>query len=584
MLNDWQKKFLKNLQDKKLLREGQIAEVEAMLSSGQKTLFEILAKGGFVDGEKLAKAVADFFNLPYVNLLEKEIPNELLLILPRKLAEENNALCFAKEKNILSVALIDPNDYVTREAVDFFVASNGLNAQYFVCSTFSFAEVAKRLGTFSAEVQSAVSAASKARAVNVKQEENENFSEVVKRAPVAEIVSMVIKNAINNHSSDIHIEPFESYSRVRFRVDGILSTVLNLPIYLHDSIISRIKVLSGLKIDETRVPQDGRFKFKGEQTEYDLRVSVMPLFGKEKVTMRILDISGTALTLDQLGFSENTRQIIGQAIKQTYGMVLVSGPTGSGKSTTLFSILSLLNKEGINITTLEDPIEYNIPGINQAQIRPEVKFTFASGLRSLMRQDPDIIMVGEIRDSETAEMAVHAALTGHLLFSTLHTNDSIGSIPRLIDMKVEPFLLASTLNLVIAQRLTRRICPKCKESYELGEEASQKIKNQLKSLSKELLPAGINLNLQKLIVYKGKGCTSCKNTGYTGRLVISEVLPINNRLRELIVNDFPQEKVRAEIASLGLINLLQDGIIKALLGMTTVEEVFRVSKEIEDQD
>jgi len=586
MLNDWQKKIIKRLISRKLLRESQSAEIAAMLASGNKTLFEVLAKAGFVDGEKLALETAEFFNLPYVNLLEKEIKPEDLLILPKKMMEDHHCLCFSKTGKKINVAILDPADYEAKEAIDFFGASGGWEVKYHVCSFFCLTEISKRLGTFSAEVQSAVSAATKERESVLKQETDspENFAEVVKRAPVAEIVTMFVKNAIANHSSDIHIEPFENYSRIRFRVDGILNTVLNLPIYLHDSIISRIKVLAGLKIDETRIPQDGRFKFKNEEIEYDLRVSVMPLFGREKATLRILDISGDALTLEQLGFSENSRQIIDQAIKQTYGMILVTGPTGSGKSTTLFSILSMLNKEGINITTLEDPIEYNIQGINQAQIRPEVKFTFASGLRSLMRQDPDIIMVGEIRDSETAEMAVHAALTGHLLFSTLHTNDSLGSIPRLIDMKVEPFLLASTLNLVIAQRLTRRICPKCKQSYELAEDVSDKIRNQLKNLSNDALPSILNLATPKIIAYRGLGCANCKNTGYSGRVVISELLPISNQLRELIANDFPRDEVDKEILNLKMINLLQDGIIKALLGLTTVEEVFRMSKEMEDQN
>ena len=409
-----------------------------------------------------------------------------------------------------------------------------------------------------------------------------NLEEVVKSAPVAQIVSMIVKQAIEAHASDIHIEPFENASRVRFRIDGILNTVLNLPTYVHDSIISRIKVISGLKIDETRIPQDGRFKYDESGHEFDLRVSIMPLSGKEKATLRVLDVSSKSLTLSQLGFSEKVQSIIETALKQTYGMILITGPTGSGKSTTLFSILSKMNKEGSNITTLEDPIEYNIVGINQAQVRPEVNFTFASGLRALMRQDPDIIMVGEIRDSETAEMAVHAALTGHLLFSTLHTNDAVGSIPRLIDMKVEPFLLASTINLIIAQRLSRRICSKCKESYELAPDVETKVRAELAKVPPDQLPKEVDLQ-KKLMIFRGRGCPVCKNTGYTGRVVIAEILPITDKMRAAIANGFNKAEVDKELKRIGVINLLQDGIIKSLQGVTSLEEVFRVSKEIEEQ-
>jgi type IV pilus assembly protein PilB len=399
---------------------------------------------------------------------------------------------------------------------------------------------------------------------------------------VAQIVSVIVKHAVESRASDIHIEPFENGSRVRYRIDGVLQTVLTLPLYIHDSVISRIKVLSNLKIDETRVPQDGRFKFETADLKYDLRVSIMPLSGREKATLRVLDIATKALALEQLGFIETMRLMIDKAAEEPFGMVLVTGPTGSGKSTTLFSILSKLNDEGVNITTLEDPIEYNIPGINQAQIRPEVKFTFASGLRALMRQDPDVIMVGEIRDNETAEMAVHAALTGHMLFSTLHTNDALGAIPRLMDMKVEPFLLASTLTLIVAQRLSRRICSKCKEQYELPPDAAKRVREILAGLAPNLLPAGVDLN--KLAGWRGKGCPLCKNTGYSGRVVAAETLPISEKMRGIIANGFKQEEVKKELERSPMITLAQDGVIKALQGITTLEEVMRVSKEEKEQE
>ncbi len=584
MLNNWQKKFSNFLIEKKLLRENQLKDVEILLLSEGKGFMETLTKGGFVDNEKLAEKAGDFFGFPYVNLLEQEISQEIFNFLPEKIIADHSCVCFFKKENLVHIALAEPDNLATREVLDFWASSKNLIIKYFVASSYSLAEVKRRFSGFSNEVASVVSQASKERESLEKEsiENVENFSEVVKKAPVSEIVTMIIKNAVVNKASDIHIEPYEGYSRVRFRVDGILNTVLNLPVHIHDSIISRIKVLSGLKIDETRVPQDGRFKFKAPGVDYDLRVSTMPLFGKEKATLRILDISGKALTLEQLGFNEKLRTVIDQALRQTYGMILVTGPTGSGKSTTLFSMLSMLNKEGINITTLEDPIEYNIPGINQAQIRPEVKFSFASGLRSLLRQDPDIIMVGEIRDGETAEMAVHAALTGHLLFSTLHTNDSLGAIPRLVDMKVEPFLLASTLNLVIAQRLARRLCPRCKEEVLLSLETSNKIKKELVAVNEEYKGL-IKEEQGRIKAYKAVGCSFCKETGYSGRVVVAEVLPISGKLKEIISSDFNREEMEKEVLAMGIPSLLQDGLQKVLLGVTTIEEVFRVANEIEEQ-
>ncbi|MBT5503305.1 type II/IV secretion system protein [Candidatus Falkowbacteria bacterium] len=586
MLRENQKNLLHFLVGKKAIREIQEQEVENVLkSANDKDLREILVKGGFVDAEVLAQAEAEFYNHPYVNLILEKLTAEVNDVLPRNLAEQHFVLCFSKHGTKLKLALAKPEDYDAREALDFWASSKGYTVEYYVCSLHAWQEKFQNYNVFGEDVASAVDQVEKEREEKKDEDDlsTDNIEEVIKRAPVAQIVSMIVKHAVESRASDIHIEPFEKSSRVRYRIDGILTTVLTVPAHVHDSIISRIKVLSNLKIDETRVPQDGRFKYKSGKHEFDLRVSVMPLSGKEKVTMRLLDVSSKALSLEQLGFSDNIIEIIHKALKQTFGMVLVTGPTGSGKSTTLFSLLSILNKEGVNITTLEDPIEYNVPGINQAQVRPEVKFTFASGLRSLMRQDPDIIMVGEIRDSETAEMSVHAALTGHLLFSTLHTNDSIGSVPRLVDMKVEPFLLASTLNLVIAQRLGRRICSKCKEKTPLPEETANKIRKELAKLPRRLLPKDINLE-GELSGYKGKGCPACKNSGYSGRVVFSEVLPINEKMRSLIANNFPKAEVLKELAEIGVVSLLQDGIIKALQGSTALEEVFRVSKEVEEQE
>ncbi len=586
MIKEIQKKLLNFLLQKGVIREAQLRELENILAANaNKELREVAVKGGFIDAERLAQTEAEFFNYPYISLLQQNIPEDAQAVLPLTLAEQHFAICFSREDKKLKIAIAKPEDYNAREAIDFWAANKNFAVEYYLCSVYAWQEALKKYGAFGTDVATAVSQVEEERKEKELEDvSTENIEEVIKSAPVSQIVSMIVKHGIESRASDIHIEPYENISRVRFRIDGILNTVLTLPGYIHDSVISRIKVLSDLKIDETRVPQDGRFKYETGQQGYDLRVSIMPLAGKEKATLRILDMSNKALTLEQLGFSDSIRAIVKKALEQTYGMILVTGPTGSGKSTTLFSILSELNKEGVNITTLEDPVEYNIPGINQAQVRPEVKFTFASGLRSLMRQDPDIIMVGEIRDNETAEMAVHAALTGHLLFSTLHTNDSLGAIPRLIDMKLEPFLLASTLNLIIAQRLSRRICSKCKEQYPLPADVAVRVRQQLKDISADKLPAEIDLTKNELFGYKGKGCPVCKNTGYSGRVVISEALPISDKMRIIIANGFAQVEVEKELDRLGRINLIQDGLIKALLGVTTMEEVFRVSKEVEEQE
>ncbi|NQT49897.1 type II/IV secretion system protein [Candidatus Kuenenbacteria bacterium] len=586
MIKEQHKKLLGFLLQKGALREKQVEEVKNILkSSEEKSLRDILIKGGFVDAEKLAQFEAEFFNYPYENLMQRKVNPDIQEIMPLNLAEQHSAICFDQQGQKLKIAIAKPEDYDAREAIDFWASSKGFSVEYYLCSIYAWQEALKRYGAFGDDVATALGEVEKDQEEKKLEEDisTDNIEEVIKSAPVAQIVSMIIKHGVESRASDIHIEPFEKSSRVRFRIDGILNTVLTLPSYIHDSVISRIKVLSNLKIDETRVPQDGRSKIHIGKQDYDLRISVMPLAGKEKITIRILDTGSKALTLEQLGFSKELRDVIATALKQTYGMILVTGPTGSGKSTTLFSILSSMNKEGINISTLEDPVEYNIPGINQAQVRPEVKFTFAAGLRALMRQDPDIIMVGEIRDHETGEMGVHAALTGHLLFSTLHTNDSIGAVPRLMDMKVEPFLLASTLNLIIAQRLGRRICSKCKESYDLPNDVAEKVKRELQKVDPKKLPKEIDLTGQ-LKAYRGKGCAICKNTGYSGRIVISEVLPITEKMRIIISNGFKKPEVLEELKRIGMISLLQDGIIKSLQGFTSLEEIFRVSKEVEEQE
>ena len=404
----------------------------------------------------------------------------------------------------------------------------------------------------------------------------------IKEAPVAKIVSTILEFAFKSRASDIHIEPFAKESRVRYRIDGILHTSLTLPKSIHNAVIARVKVLARLKLDETRIPQDGRIRLVVSGREVDFRVSTLPLTNSEKVVMRILDTVSGVQTLESLGFNQIALNRIKEGIKKTSGMVLITGPTGSGKTTTLYSILNILNQEGVNISTLEDPIEYEIKGINQSQVRPRIGFSFANGLRSLLRQDPNIIMVGEIRDEETAELSIHASLTGHLVLSTLHTNDAIGSVYRLLDMKVERFLLASTLKVIVAQRLARRLCEHCKKETTLSEDARQEIVDELKTLPERVIKLELPnfTKLEELFsrykLYQAVGCQRCENTGYSSRISIAEVLEIDEKLKQMI-ND-GDSSVNEEVVR-GLqdfISIKQDGIIKVLQGITTMEEVLRV--------
>jgi len=399
---------------------------------------------------------------------------------------------------------------------------------------------------------------------------------VVKGAPVSRIVSVMFKAAVDQNASDIHIEPYGNVSRVRFRIDGILRTAITLPLFMHAAIISRVKVLANLKLDETRIPQDGRIRMEVSGRPVDFRVSTLPVVDFEKVVMRILSADAAVPTLEALGFRAEHVEVIKNEIRRPHGLFLVSGPTGSGKSTTLYTVLSMRNEEGVNIITLEDPIEYYLKGANQSQIRPEINYSFATGLRSILRQDPNIIMVGEIRDSETAELSVHAALTGHLIFSTIHTNDALGVTPRLIDLGVEPFLLSATLNVAIAQRLGRRICQHCRAEIEVAPDAREFISKEIVRIPKKFM-AGRDPETIKL--YRGAGCTHCAMSGYIGRIAICEVMMVTDNMRKIIESGFPNDEAKKEAVAQEMLTIKQDGVLKALDGFTTIEEVMRITRE-----
>lgn len=396
---------------------------------------------------------------------------------------------------------------------------------------------------------------------------------VIKEAPIAKIVNTILEFAVKSRASDVHIEPEETKTRVRYRIDGVLQEKLTLPKGIHDAVISRIKILSEMKIDEKRLPQDGRFYFKLGLEENDLRISTLPTVFGEKVVMRLLKKTGGLPTLHELGLRGTPLKDLEAAILRPYGIILVTGPTGSGKTTTLYSVLSLLNKPSVNILTLEDPVEYQINGVNQVQINPQAGLTFATGLRSFLRQDPNIILVGEIRDKETTQLAIQAALTGHLVFSTLHTNDASTSIPRLIDLGGEPFLIASVLNASVAQRIVRRVCTYCKKTYEPPEEIQKNVREVLADFLPKPYQEG-----KPIVLTKGEGCDECNQTGYLGRIAIFEVLKISSTINTMILRQVNAKEILAAAKKEGLITMQQDGYLKALDGITTIEEVLQVSE------
>ncbi len=530
-----------------------------------------------ISDEDWAQAKGVFYDILYINLIGRKIESDILNILPQDLSENYQMIVFSKETNNLEAGLVDPTDFKAIEALNFLARKKKYQVKYYIISEDSYRAAAKQYETLGEEVGEALDTA---EAIFAPKEElggvEADVGEVVKSAPVSKIVSVVLRHAIEGRASDIHIEPVANQSKVRYRIDGVLHTTIVLPIYVHAALVSRIKVMANLKIDETRIPQDGRIRIKVHNKEVDFRISTIPLMGNEKVVMRILDTPEKAPTFNDLGFMGLQAQVVSSNINKPNGLFLLTGPTGSGKSTTLFAALSYLNKEDINIATLEDPVEYYIPGVNQSQIRPEVNFTFATGLRALLRQDPDIIMVGEIRDNETAELAIHAGLTGHSVLTTLHTNSAMGAIPRLFDMHVEPFLLASTLNAVIAQRLVRKICDKCKEEEKIPNDLMEHIKEQLATIPAEAMYGDIDKN--NLVFYRGRGCSHCSQSGYKGRLSIVEAINVTRGLQEIVAKGFSRDQAEAELVKQHFITMEQDGILKTLLGLTSVEEILRVSK------
>jgi len=569
------------LQKKGLLNEKTLQLVRDLLSRG-KTIDQALIGGKYVSEQEFAKARAEVMHLPYVDLTERVIPKETLDLIPQATMDTYAVVPTSFDGKVLEVALLNPQDFHATEALEFMAADRQWTMKYVIAPTSQISSLLKKVQGLGTEVATALAQAKgKFDKRTEKPEDVGKLEEIIKGAPVSRMVSVIMRHAVEGGASDIHIEPIGNESRVRYRIDGVLRTSLVLPIYVHPAVISRIKVLANLKIDETRVPQDGRITQEIAGRKIDFRISTLPVVDNEKVVMRILDTSTSAPTLEGLGFRKEHVAIMNEQMHRPFGMFLVTGPTGSGKSTTLFAALTALNSEGVNISTLEDPVEYYIEGINQSQIRPEIGYTFATGLRALLRQDPNVVMVGEVRDRETGELSVHASLTGHLVFSTLHTNDVFGIVPRLVDMGLEPYLLAATLNLGIAQRLARKICVHCKEPLEVESPIVEKIRRELKLIPKKYVAVGCDVD-GPLVFYHGKGCPRCGDSGYAGRAVLAELYQYTDQAKRIMEKGFSSELAHAEFARQEAITLRQDGILKALDGVTTLEEVFRLSQETQE--
>jgi len=558
----------------KLVEKGKLTQEEAdhyEVTSLQKNtpIDQYLFERSNIDKTEIIKAVADIQNIPFVDLNSPAIDSEAVGLIPETIARKYHVIPyrFDAAEGTIYLGTADPDDV---SIIDFLEKKTG---KKIVLALANQDQIEKMIDlAYSQGLSPEVREALKEYIPDVGGKKFDLGNMAINEAPIAKIVSTILEFSIKSRASDIHIEPEETRTKVRYRVDGILQEKLSLPKTIHDALISRIKILSEMKIDEKRIPQDGRFTFKVGDEVVDLRVSTLPTVNGEKIVMRLLKKTGGIPSLLELGLRGPQLKDIEEAITKPYGIILITGPTGSGKTTTLYSILSRLNKPSVNIMTLEDPVEYQIPGINQVQINPQAGLTFATGLRSFLRQDPNIILVGEIRDKETTQLAIQAALTGHLVFSTLHTNDSSTSIPRLIDLGAEPFLIASVLSVVIAQRICRRICPSCKTYYEPIPQVKENIKSILGSLYPKIYET------QHVKLSKGEGCQECNQTGYLGRIAIFEVLKVSPAVNRMILQQESAKAIEEIAKKEGLIIIKQDGYLKVLEGITTIEEVLRVAE------
>ncbi len=576
--------MLSNKQIKEILSKFEVvpeSEFDKYLAEAdkeRKNVVNYLIEKKIISPTVLYESIAGFFKIPFVDLKNQTIRKDVLFVIPETIASSHNIIAFDSDTKELKVAVTDPEDL---EIFEFLRKKTGLNLKIHLSTPEGINDTLKQYHkSLKAEFNYLNDDISK-----VAEDGDKNLKKLAEDLPVVRIVDTLLEYAIMESASDIHIEPEEKDVIVRYRIDGVLHNVMILPKNVQSGIIARIKILSNLKVDEHRMPQDGRFKIKNKEYKVAFRVSILPTFDGEKLVLRLLNENAQALNLEQIGLQKSALETLKRNIAKPNGIILVTGPTGSGKTTSLYTILNILNKPEVNISTIEDPIEYRMKHVNQSQVNSKIGYTFASGLRAFLRQDPDIIMVGEIRDQETAEIAVHAAMTGHLVLSTIHTNDAAGTMPRLAEMGVPNFLISTTTNLIIAQRLVRKICPNCIQSYNLDAETikdlekSMDMNDILKTLEKEKIIVDSKKGLKSLLFYRGKGCKRCNNTGYKGRIGIYETLENTDEISKLILARADGKTIKKQAVAQGMLTIAEDGFIKAKNGITTIEEVMRVTKD-----
>ena len=581
LTDDIQDKLIELLVNEGLIEKSVIDDALKRASESGKPLFSLLSEEGLLDNELLVHGVAQVSGVPYVNLSNSVISQDILSLLPSDIAERFMAVPLAEVQNRLAVAMIDANNV---QAVDYLSNLIQRPIKVFMASEESVRHVLDQYKTDLSSVNVAAQASQEESL-----SEAGNIKTIVQDSPISRALSTILEYAVKSHASDVHIEPLEKALKIRCRVDGVLREIMQLPKSIEPALVSRIKILSNLKIDEHRIPQDGQFAVNVAGKEVDLRIAISPVVWGEQVVIRLLDKSGSSFNLEDMGYAGRALRAIRKGIKRPNGMILTSGPTGSGKSTSLYALIKEIKDDTVNIVTLEDPVEYKMDGVNQIQVNAEVGLTFASGLRSILRQDPDIVMVGEIRDNETANLAIQAALTGHLVFSTLHTNSAAGVLPRLLDMGIEPFLIASTVNTIIGQRLVRRVARR-RDIYQSSPLETQAIREavggllpqtreQVAQYAQDLGYESLPLSTQtSFALAKGKD-TPQTPRGYAGRAGLYEVMDITEEIQNLIVKRATSAEIQRMAIQQGMITMRQDGYLKALNGITTIEEVNRVAAD-----
>ncbi|MDD4761520.1 MAG: GspE/PulE family protein [Candidatus Pacebacteria bacterium] len=573
--------FLGKLVEKGIINSAVYEKLFKELNFSNKPADEIIYERRLADSYKMAELKGELLGVPFRKVSAQEIGEDIMSFIPEETVSNYKVIPISKSGDMLTVGMVYPDDPRAQDALRFVAKKFSTSLGVYVISLKDFDEISKKYSPYKSEVEAAVKLVgqkygTEARSSSQRVVRLDEGAAVSEEAPIIKIVSSTLQEAVDLKASDIHIEPQRTRLRIRFRIDGDLQEVASFPSTLQQPIVARVKVLSELKLDENRIPQDGRFRTVVSGRDIDFRVATFPTPAGEKVVLRILDPTIGLKGLEQLGLSEHNRKIINIGIEKPFGMVIVSGPTGSGKTTTLYSILQILNKDSANIVSLEDPVEYYIEGLNQSQVRPEIGYTFSAGLRQILRQDPDVIMVGEIRDSETAELAVHAALTGHVVLSTIHTNNAVSVIPRLLDMKVQKFLLPSAMNLMASQRLVGRLCPDCKKAVKVSAEIGKEIEKVIANLPKEEREK-IKTPYQ---VYKAEGCSKCKNKGTVGRVALFEIFEMTKELAEILsLPNYSGTEILKEANRQGMLTLRQDGVLKALDGEVMIEEVLRETAE-----